>query len=159
MVATRATTALESAGVSFRVHSYELTDGDDATYGEAVAAALQVVPDRVYKTLVAAVDGEPVVAIVPVTGVLRLKALARACGGKKAVMADPADAERLTGYVTGGISPFGQRRPLRFVIDESIIEHDTLFVSGGRRGTQVEVTPDDLVNLTGAEIADIGAAG
>jgi len=155
MVATPATTALEAAGIEFTVHTYEITAGDDLSYGEAVAAALGVQPERVYKTLVAVVDDEPVVGIVPVTGSLALKPLARACGGKKASMADPGDAERLTGYVTGGISPFGQRRELRMVVDLSVVEHDTLFVSGGRRGIQVEVGPDDLVDLTGAEIAVI----
>ena len=155
MAATPATTALDQARVDFVVHTYDLPPSSEASYGEAVAEALGVSADRVYKTLVAMVDGEPAVGIVPVTGSLSLKSLARACRGKKAAMADPGQAERLTGYVTGGISPFGQRRRLSFVVDESIIELDTLFVSGGRRGVQVEVTPDDLVNLTGAEIAEI----
>jgi Cys-tRNA(Pro)/Cys-tRNA(Cys) deacylase len=114
-----------------------------------------VEPGRVFKTLVAEVDGDAVVGIVPVTGALSLKALARARGGKRAAMAAPADAERLTGYVTGGISPFGQRRRLPVVADESVHGWDTVFVSGGLRGLQLEVAPDDLVRVTGAASAPI----
>jgi Cys-tRNA(Pro)/Cys-tRNA(Cys) deacylase len=155
MAATPATAALERAGIDFTVHTYEPPGGDDISYGEAVAAALEVSPGRVFKTLVATVDGAATVAIVPVTGTLALKALARARGGKKAAMADPGDAERLTGYVTGGISPFAQRRRLPVVADEALMEFETVFVSGGRRGIQVEVAPRDLLDLTGAIIAPI----
>jgi Cys-tRNA(Pro)/Cys-tRNA(Cys) deacylase len=155
MAATPAIRALEQAGCAFRVHSYELSGDDDGSYGEAVARRLGVPPGMVFKTLVALVDGDPVVAIVPVAGSLQLKALARARGGKRASMADPPDAERLTGYVTGGISPFGRRRRLPVVLDVAAQHHDTVFVSGGRRGLQLEVGPDDLVRITGAEVAAI----
>jgi len=153
--ATPAITALENAGVDFAVHEYEVPATDDLSFGEAVAATLGVNPDRVYKTLVALVDDAGAVAVIPVTGHLSLKKLARARGGKKAAMADPATAERLTGYVTGGISPFGQRRRLPLVIDETVPGHDAVFVSGGRRGIQVEMTPTDLIALTGAIVADL----
>ncbi len=155
MAATRATLALERAGVPHRVHSYDPPGDEHPSYGEAVAAVLEVDRDQVFKTLVAEVDGEAVVGIVPVTGNLNLKALAKVRGSKKAVMADPRDAERLTGYVVGGISPFGQRRRLPMVADASIERHDTVFVSGGRRGVQVEVAPGDLLRLTGARVAEI----
>ncbi len=147
---------LTRSGVSHRVHTYDPEDLDDGiTYGEAVAAAVGVSPDRLYKTLVAEVDGDPVVAVVPVDGRMSTKALARAAGGKRAKLADPADAERLTGYVTGGISPFGQRRPIPAFADESIRGHDTVLVSAGRRGLQVEVSVDDLLAETGATVADL----
>jgi Cys-tRNA(Pro)/Cys-tRNA(Cys) deacylase len=157
MAKTRAITGLEQLGVVFGEHRYEVPTDADTSYGEAVAAVLGVEPTRVYKTLVAEVDGEPVVGIVPVTESLSLKALARARGGKRAAMADPADAERLTGYVTGGISPFGQRRRLPVVVDETARGWDTVFVSGGRRGLQLEVRPDDLIAVTDAAVAPIGA--
>ena len=155
MAATPATAALERAGIEFTVHTYEAPTGDDISYGEAVAAALGVPAGRVFKTLVAMVDGAPAVAIVPVIGTLALKSLARARAGKKAAMADPADAERLTGYVTGGISPFAQRRRLPMIADQTLMEFETVFVSGGRRGIQVEVSPLDLLELTAAEVAPI----
>lgn len=151
--ATPATRALERSGVDFTLHEYPVPAGDDLSYGEAVAAALGVDPARVYKTLVATVDGSEVVAVVPVTTHLSLKRLARARNGKKAAMADPAAAERLTGYVTGGISPFGQRRRLPFVVDATLEWHGAVLVSGGRRGIQVEVAPQDLIRLTGAGVA------
>ncbi len=156
-VATPATEELRRVGVEFRIHPYEVADRRDDSYGEAVADALGVDPRRVFKTLVAAVDGSPVVGIVPVASTMSLKKLARAAGGKKAKMADPHDAERLTGYVVGGISPFGRRRRLPVFCDRSAAEFDTMFVSGGRRGIQLEVAPDDLVRLTGATFADLSA--
>jgi Cys-tRNA(Pro)/Cys-tRNA(Cys) deacylase len=155
MASTPAITVLERAGIDFRVHHYETLGEDDLSYGEAVAAELGASPERVFKTLVATVDGEPVVGIVPVAGQLALKALARAAGGKRAAMAEPSDAERLTGYVVGGISPFGHRHRLRVVIDARVEEHGTVFVSGGRRGIQVEIAPADLIRLTGADLAAI----
>lgn len=154
-VSTPGIQALARAKVPYEVHPYDVDVGDDETYGEAVAAAVGVPPERLFKTLVAEVDGDPVVAIVPVDGRLSLKALARAAGGKRASMADPADAERLTGYVTGGISPFGQRRRLPAFVDRSIGGFETVFVSAGRRGLQVEVAPGDLVRLTGAVEAEL----
>ncbi len=152
---TPAILALTTAKVPFEVHPYEVAEADERSYGEAVAAAIGVPAGRLFKTLVAEVDGSPVIAIVPVDGLLSTKALARAAGGKRAAMADPADAERLTGYVTGGISPFGRRRRLPVYADATVADFETVFVSAGRRGLQVEVAPADLVRLTGATVADL----
>lgn len=124
-------------------------------FGREAADALGVEPDRVFKTLLSDVDGRLVVGIVPVTGKLDLKALAAAVGGKKAVMADPAVAERRTGYVVGGISPIGQKTAHPTVLDETAELWDTVFVSGGRRGLDLELAPADLVRATGATLADI----
>jgi Cys-tRNA(Pro)/Cys-tRNA(Cys) deacylase len=151
---TRAIKALEDAGVGYSLHEYDVLRSD-VSYGEAVAASLGVDPQRLFKTLVAVVDGRPVVGVVPVSGAMSLKKLARAVGGKHAEMADPADAQRLTGYVVGGISPFGQQRRLPMFLDVSVIEHDTILVSGGRRGLQVEVAPDDVVACTDAVLAEL----
>ena len=155
MSGTPAITALERSGVWFTEHAYAVGDSGAETFGAAVADALGVSRARVFKTLVATVDGDPVVAIVPVSATLSTKALAGARGGKRAAMADPGDAERLTGYVVGGISPFGRRRRLPVVADDSVLEHETVFVSAGRRGLQVEVAPADLLALTGAVTAAI----
>ncbi|MFE9660484.1 MULTISPECIES: Cys-tRNA(Pro) deacylase [unclassified Streptomyces] len=152
---TPATVALTAAGTAFTVHAYA-HDPAHPSYGEEAAQAMGVSPDRVFKTLVADVDGELTVAVVPVAGSLDLKALATAVGGKKAAMADPAAAERVTGYVRGGISPLGQRKRLRTVLDASAGEHATICVSAGRRGLEVELAPADLVALTGAALASIG---
>jgi Cys-tRNA(Pro)/Cys-tRNA(Cys) deacylase len=111
----------------------------------------------VFKTLVASVDGRLTVGVVPVSGSLDLKALAVAVGGKRGSMADPADAQRATGYVTGGISPFGQRSRLPVVVDASARDWPTVYVSGGRRGLQVEVAPADLIRLTSATEAPIAS--
>ncbi|MFF3003079.1 Cys-tRNA(Pro) deacylase [Kitasatospora sp. NPDC057940] len=151
---TPATVALESAAVPFTVHAYE-HDPAAASYGGEAAEALGVAAERVFKTLVADVDGVLTVGVVPVVGQLDLKALAAAVGGKRAAMADPAAAERSSGYVLGGISPLGQRRPLRTVVDASALAHPTVYVSGGRRGLEVELAPADLVTLTGARTAPI----
>ncbi|MEX2982003.1 Cys-tRNA(Pro) deacylase [Streptomyces sp. C36] len=152
--ATPAIVALERAGTAFSVHSYE-HDPAVASFGEEAARALGVEPGRVFKTLVADVDGALTVAVVPVSGSLDLKALAAAVGGKRAAMADPAAAERVTGYVRGGISPLGQRRRLRTALDASARSHATICVSAGRRGLEVELSPADLALLTGAVIAPI----
>ncbi|MFE9727290.1 Cys-tRNA(Pro) deacylase [Streptomyces sp. NPDC005794] len=154
---TPATVALTGAGVTFAVHSYD-HDPSSPSYGEEAAAALGVSADRVFKTLVADVDGELVVAVVPVAGSLDLKALASAVNGKRAAMADPAAAERTTGYVRGGISPLGQRKRLRTVLDVSAGSHATICVSAGRRGLEVELSPTDLATLTQAALAPIGRA-
>ncbi|MFH9607874.1 Cys-tRNA(Pro) deacylase [Streptomyces sp. NPDC017448] len=151
---TPATVALTAAGTPFTVHSYE-HDPASPSYGEEAAEALGVSPDRVFKTLVAEVDGELAVAVVPVAGSLDLKALASAVGGKRATMADPAAAERTTGYVRGGISPLGQRKRLRTVLDASARAHATICVSAGRRGLEVELAATDLAELTGAVFAEI----
>ncbi len=140
--------------VDHDVHTYELS-GDADSYGEAVAAELGVESVRLFKTLVAVVDTSPVVAIVPVSGRLSLKALAKAAHGKRASMADPADAERWTGYVTGGISPFGQKRRMPVFIDETVIMFETIFASGGQRGIQIEVRPADLVDRLDAVLAPL----
>lgn len=152
---TPATTALTAASIAFKVHDYPHDPRSDS-YGEEAAAALGVATDRVFKTLLADVDGALTVAVVPVSGQLDLKALARAVGGRKAVMADPRAAERSTGYVVGGISPLGQKRPHPTVVDASALDHPTVFVSAGRRGLEVELAPADLVRLTAAVTAPIG---
>ncbi|MEU1300297.1 Cys-tRNA(Pro) deacylase [Streptomyces shenzhenensis] len=154
---TPATVALAAAGVAHTVHAYE-HDPAHPSYGEEAAEALGVSADRVFKTLVADVDGTLTVAVVPVAGSLDLKALASAVGGKRATMADPALAERTTGYVRGGISPLGQRKKLRTVLDESASAHATICVSAGRRGLEVELSPGDLAALTDAVRAPIGRA-
>lgn len=151
---TPATVALTASGVPFTLHSYA-HDPAAPSYGEEAAEALGTAPERVFKTLLAEVDGALTVAVVPVSGSLDLKALAAAVGGKRAVMADPAAAERSTGYVRGGISPLGQRKRLRTVVDASAGAWETVCVSAGRRGLEVELAPADLVALTGAALAPI----
>ena len=159
---TPALEVLRAAGVAHAVHEHEAAppagprDHDRRPrYGLDAAAALGLDPARVFKTLVAAVDGVLVAAIVPVSGELDLKALAGAMGGRRADLAAPADAERATGYVVGGISPLGMRRRLAAVLDTSAAAFATVHVSGGRRGLQVELAPADLVRLTGAVWAPI----
>jgi len=143
---TPATTAARKAGIEHRVHEYE-HDPDAASYGLEAAEALGQDPERVFKTLVADLDGTLTVCIVPVTGELDLRSL-----GKRARMADTAKAERTTGYVAGGISPLGQRRALPTLVDESALEYDTVYVSAGRRGLEIELAPGDLVALTQATV-------
>ncbi|MDX3576413.1 Cys-tRNA(Pro) deacylase [Streptomyces sp. FL07-04A] len=151
---TPATVALTAAGVDYTVHAYD-HDPSHPSYGEEAAEAMGVSPDRVFKTLVADVDGALTVAVVPVAGSLDLKALASAVGGKRAAMADPVLAERTTGYVRGGISPLGQRRKLRTVLDDSATKHATICVSAGRRGLEIELSPTDLTTQTAALLAPI----
>jgi Cys-tRNA(Pro)/Cys-tRNA(Cys) deacylase len=151
--ATPATTRLEKAGVPYRVHAY--THDAGAAYGPEAAEALGIEPARVFKTLVADVDGALTVAIVPVDAKLDLKALAAAVGGKRAKMAEFAAAERATGYVAGGISPLGQRKRLPTVLDTSAEGFATVFCSAGRRGLEIELAPADLVRLTGAKLAPV----
>ncbi|MBC2933553.1 Cys-tRNA(Pro) deacylase [Nocardioides sp. zg-1228] len=152
---TPATLALTRAGIHYLPRTYE-HDPRATSYGLEAAGALGEDPARVFKTLLTSLDGELVVAVVPVAGQLDLKALARALGGSKAVMADVATAERATGYVAGGISPIGQRRAHRTVLDTSALDHATVLVSGGRRGFDIELAPQDLVAVTGAVTATIG---
>ena len=154
---TTATIALERARIPFAVHEY-VHDPRHDSYGMEASEALGVAPDRVFKTLIAEVDGKLVVAVVPVVGELDLKALAAAAGGKKAAMADVAAAERATGYVAGGISPLGQRKRLPVVVDESAMSHSTMFCSAGRRGLEIELAPADLVRAANATVAGIGRA-
>ena len=156
MTGTPATTALTRAGVSYVTHTYE-HDPDASSYGDEMAAATGVPRERVFKTLLAEVDGRLVVGIVPITGHLDLKALATQLGRKRLVMADPAVAERSTGMVVGGISPVGQKRLLPTVVDESAMAQERVLVSGGRRGLDVELSPQDLVRLTQAVVGSIAA--
>jgi Cys-tRNA(Pro)/Cys-tRNA(Cys) deacylase len=151
---TPATVALARAGVAFTARPYE-HDPRAAAYGLEAAEKLGIDPDRVFKTLLANVDGALAVGIVPVARQLDLKALAQALGGKRAEMADPAVAERKTGYVVGGISPIGQKAALPTVLDESAILCETILVSGGRRGLDLELAPDDLLAVTGGRYAPI----
>lgn len=141
--------------VAFTLHTYAV-DPHQSGYGSAVAAALGVDPATVFKTLVAVVDGDRLaVGVVPVASTLDLKAFAAALGGKKAAMAEPAAASRATGYVTGGISPFGQRSRLPVAVDASAAALAEMYVSGGKRGLQLAVAPADLIRLTGAVVAPI----
>lgn len=155
---TPAVVALRAAHVRFTLHDYDhdpRAQEKGHSFGLEAATALDLDPDRVYKTLVADADGRLVVAVVPVSGRLDLKALARAVGAGRAAMADVRDAERVTGYVAGGISPFGQKRSHPTVVDETVELWDTVYVSAGRRGLDVEVSPADLVAVTGAVLHDI----
>lgn len=155
---TPATAALTAAGVPFVLHPY-IHDPSAASYGAEAAEVLGIDPARVFKTLMVEVEGRLAVGIVPVSGTLDLKAFAAALGAKKAAMADPAAAQRRTGYVLGGISPLGQRMPSPTVLDSSALALETLLVSGGRRGLDVELAPADLVRLTGAVTAAVSTAG
>jgi Cys-tRNA(Pro)/Cys-tRNA(Cys) deacylase len=154
---TRATELLARSGVPHTVHRYT-HDPRHPSYGEEASEILGVPPERVFKTLVADVDGVLTVAVVPVAGRLDLKALAAAVGGKKAVIAEPAEAERATGYVTGGITSLGLRRRLPVVVDSSALGHDTVFCSAGQRGLEIELAPSDLVAAAGARVAPIARA-
>lgn len=150
---TPATVLLTKQRVAHRVHTYE--HGAGAAYGPEAVERLGLDPSRVFKTLVAEVDGALTVGVVPVGGSLDLKALAAAVGGKRARMADVTAAERATGYVAGGISPLGQRKRLPTVVDTSAQDLDTMFCSGGRRGLEIELAPADLARLTGGRFAPI----
>ncbi|NTW38951.1 MAG: Cys-tRNA(Pro) deacylase [Cellulomonadaceae bacterium] len=152
---TPAILALQAAGVEHTVHPYEHDAGNGVGYGLEAAQVLGIPAEQVYKTLMTDVDGALTVAVVPVTGKLDLKALAGAVGGKKAAMADKAAAERATGYVVGGISPLGQKTQHATVVDETVELFDTVYVSGGRRGLDIGLSPADLVRMTGAVVADI----
>lgn len=143
------------AGIPFKVHQYA-HDPAAESYGLEAAEALGLAPQQVFKTLLAQLDNRSlVVALVPVHQQLDLKALATACGAKKAMMAPVALAERSTGYVAGGISPLGQRKRLATVVDASLLEQATVYVSGGRRGLEIELAPADLMTLTEASPAAI----
>ncbi|TDD43361.1 Cys-tRNA(Pro) deacylase [Saccharopolyspora elongata] len=151
---TPATALLSKRRIPHQVHAYEHDPRADS-FGLEAAEALGQPPERIFKTLVAEVDGKLAVGVVPVTGQLDLKALAAAVGGKKAKMAEIADAERATGYVAGGISPLGQKKRLPVVIDASATGFDTIYCSAGRRGLEIELAADDLVRLLDARVADI----
>ena len=151
---TPATLLLAREGVPHALHPYE-PDAHASSYGEAGAVALGVDAGRMFKTLLADLDGRLVCAVVPVSGSLDLKALATALGGKKAAMADPHAAERSSGYVVGGISPLGQKARLRTVVDATASSYESIHVSGGRRGLSLELAPADLVRLTDAVVAAV----
>ena len=155
---TRATALLREHGLEFALHEFAHAAGD-RNYGVVAAESLGIEADRVFKTLLATVEGLPsagvAVGIVPVSGQLSLKELAHALGAKRAEMCDPAVAERLTGYVVGGISPFGQKKQLPTVIDDSCRNHDTIFVSGGKRGLEIEIAPADLIKVLSAVVAPL----
>ncbi|MEU4559026.1 Cys-tRNA(Pro) deacylase [Actinoplanes sp. NPDC023936] len=151
---TPATVLLAAERVPHTLHPYEVSP-DAPNYGALVAEFLGAPPARVFKTLIAEVDGKLVVGVVPVTGDLDLKALGQAAGGKRAVLADRTAAERSSGYVRGGISPLGQRRRLLTVIDDTASALDLMYVSAGRRGLQVSLAPADLIRLTSATVAPI----
>lgn len=146
---TPATRAARSGGVRFALHEYQ-HDASAASYALEAVEALDLDPDRVFKTLVVLRDDQPVVCVVPASATLDLRAL-----GKRTALAPADRAERVTGYVTGGISPLGQRRRLPTIVDESATEHETIHVSAGRRGLEIELAPGDLVALTDAEVRRI----
>jgi Cys-tRNA(Pro)/Cys-tRNA(Cys) deacylase len=155
---TAATALLTRQGIAHTVHAYA-HDPRAESYGAEAAEALGVAPGRVFKTLVADVDGALAVGVVPVAAQLDLKALAAAVGGRKAAMAEVAAAQRATGYVAGGISPVGQRRRLPVVIDATALDYPTVFCSGGRRGLEIELAPADLVRAANATVATIARDG
>ena len=151
--ATPAMVMLERSGIEFAVHAFnhDLVDTEELGYGRAAAHALGVDESRVFKTLLAQSEKSAVVAIVPVSAQLSLKALALVLGVKRCEMVPVLDAQRITGYVVGGISPFGQKKKLFTVIDESALDLPTIFVSGGRRGLDIEVAPVDLIRVLDAK--------
>lgn len=155
---TPAVNAAKKANVQYTLHDYQ-HNPDTESYGEEAAVALGLAPEQVFKTLLVAMNGDQkslAVAVVPVSGLLNLKALATALKVKKVLMADPLAAQRTTGYLLGGISPLGQKKRLPTVLDSSAEDLPTLFVSAGRRGLEIELTAADLQRLTGATLAPIG---
>lgn len=154
VASTPATVALTAAGIRFTEHAYD-HDPTNRNFGEEAATVLGLDPEQVFKTLMVDVDGSLVVAVVPVTGKLDLGALADAVHGKRATMADPAVAERKTGYLVGGISPIGQKTSLPTVVDETVELFDTVYVSGGKRGFDIELAPADLIGIIAASVAAI----
>lgn len=154
---TPAVLTARKAAIPHRLHEYRHDPGSDS-WGTEAADKLGLAPERVFKTLVASVDNrELVVAVVPVSAMLGMKQLARAAAGKKAAMADKARVRRSTGYLLGGVSPLGQKTPLRTFIDASARDFDTIHVSGGRRGLEIELSPADLARLTHGTFALIRA--
>jgi len=146
------------AGIFHNIHEYE-HDAASAGYGNEAAEKLGVDPARIFKTLVVSVDGKTLaVGVVPVTGMLSMKLVAKAAGGKKAVMADPQEVQRRTGYVLGGVSPLGQKNCLKTFIDASAKGFDTIYVSAGRRGLEIELSPADLAKLTSGQLVPLQQA-
>lgn len=156
-VRTRATAFLDKCGITFSVHSYEY-DPAAERIGIQAAVSMGVAPRRVLKTLMAEVDGKPVCVLVPSDREVSMKKLAAAFHGKGAKMMRPADAERLTGYHVGGISPFGQRKPVTTVIDEAAMDEASVFVNGGQRGLQIELDPNTARNALGAIVGSLTVA-
>ncbi|QGM45116.1 Cys-tRNA(Pro) deacylase [Methylocystis heyeri] len=154
--ATRATKALEQVGVPFELHSYDY-DPDVDSIGMAAANALGVEPGRVFKTLMVLVDGKPACVIAPSDGEVSMKRVAAALSAKAATMMKPADAERVSGYKIGGVSPFGQLRKVPVVIDETALLWDAIFLNGGRRGLQVQLSGEDVAQVLDAVLADVSA--
>ncbi|AZT82159.1 Cys-tRNA(Pro) deacylase [Marinobacter sp. NP-4(2019)] len=149
--------AAKKAKISHRIHQYE-HDSAAESFGTEAAEKIGADPSRVFKTLVVAIDGKDLaVGVVPVDSMLSMKLVAKAAGGKKAVMADKQDVQRSTGYVLGGVSPLGQKKRLRTFIDDSARSFDTIFVSAGRRGLEIELSPEDLAKLTAARFAPLQA--
>lgn len=153
---TPAVVTLDAAGIAYTIHEYERGD-DLRDFGREAAVALGLDHDQVFKTLVVVADDELAVAVVPVSCQLSMKRVAAALGAKKAVMCDPARAERSSGYIVGGISPIGQRKLLRTVVDESAELFDVVYVSGGKRGMDIGLAPSDMVNVLDAVVAPITA--
>lgn len=151
---TRATLFLQKAGVAFSLHAYEYL-ADAPNIGLQAAEALGEMPDRVFKTLMARVEGQAACVIVPSSGEVSMKRLAAALGGKSAAMMKPEDAERHAGYKIGGISPFGQSRPTRTIVDESALRHELIYLNGGQRGLQIRIAPGDVIRLLNATVAPI----
>ncbi|NMR30210.1 Cys-tRNA(Pro) deacylase [Crystallibacter degradans] len=152
---TPATLLLQQAGVPHTLHKYA-HDPAVSDFGLEAARKLGLAPERIFKTLMVTADGNLAVAVVPVSGNLNLKSFAASLGAKKSVLADPLDAQRRTGYVLGGISPLGQRYRSPTILDSSAIDYPTILVSGGRRGLDIELAPQDLIRLSGARLAAIG---
>jgi Cys-tRNA(Pro)/Cys-tRNA(Cys) deacylase len=154
---TPAIEAAKKAKIPFTIHQYR-HDPSAKSFGEEAALALGLNPERVFKTLIASADGDRAqlaVTVIPVDTRLDLKALASVVGAKRMAMADEADAERTTGYVVGGISPLGQRKRLPLILDESALRYDTIYVSAGRRGLEIELAPGDLIRVTRGRSAGI----
>ena len=153
---TPAVDAAKKAGIQYALHEYS-HDSQASSYGEEAASLLNISPNQIFKTLlIAATDSNQLaVAIVPVSNQLNLKSAAKALGFKKTSMANPAEAEKATGYILGGISPLGQKKRLPFVLDESAKRFETIYVSAGKRGLEIELAPNDLIKLCSAKTADI----
>lgn len=152
---TPAINSAKKAKIEFVVHHYE-HDSGHCSYGQEASEKLAVVPERVFKTLVVKLDAKQlVVAILPVSFMLSMKRVAKACGAKKAEMADKVEVRNSTGYVLGGVSPLGQKKPLQTVIDSTAQQYPTIYISGGRRGLEIELNAQDLQTLTGASFAPI----
>ena len=151
---TPATQALTKAGIAFSLAQYDY-DPDAERVGLQAAEAMGVPPGQVFKTLMAELDGKPICAIVPSDEEVNMKKLAAALGGKSAHMMKPSDAERLTGYKVGGISPLGQRKQVPTALDELATLHDEIFLNGGQRGLQIRIRPEDLIMVLGCKVADL----